>query len=824
MPNNTNRELDYAASFINDTGYNIFLTGKAGTGKTTFLQKLKKFCQKRLIVTAPTGVAAINAKGVTLHSFFQLPFGPILPGHENNQQKYRFGKEKLNTIKSLDLLIIDEISMVRADLLDGVDSVLRRIRRSSHPFGGVQLLLIGDLFQLPPVVKDHEWQMLAPHYSSPYFFTSHALGKKEFVTIELQRIYRQEDVDFIHLLNEVRSNSLKRESLNKLNTRVLTDFTPHEDEGYITLCSHNSKADFINAKKLDALSAAQHSFSAQIDGEFPEHTYPTHFTLQLKEGAQVMFMRNDQSPEKRYFNGKIGTITEITNNSISIKCPDDPQEIVVEKSVWENVDYFLDPSTQEITERTLGSFSQYPLRLAWAITIHKSQGLTFDKAIIDAQAAFAHGQVYVALSRCRTFQGLVLSTPIPLNALKCDNDVISFNHTCQQKRPTDEQLQMAKIGYQQQLILECYSFQNLRSLLRRLVYLCHDKKNLIHLSSQRDLHDIEQKVNEEIYLVGENFRNQLWNLFPPNTPPTKDNKILERLSKASLFFKEKFEAHLLETFSNLKIESDNKEIQKKARNHLKYLNLEIRRKFGAITSCSEGFSPSCYFRAISAAEVETVKKKREINKHELLPQGEIQYPNFFEILKGWRSEKAQHEKVANFQILHQKTLVQIAIHIPTTIEDLRKIKGIGKRLAEKYGEELTRMAQAFRSDNKIVHLETPEVTATITKRQKKTKSSKNTKEISLELYDRGLTQEEISQERELALATINKHLAYYITTGRLKISAFLTPEKQKRIGECLKDNPHRKLREIKDNLGSEVSYSDIEFMIAQLKFEEKRGG
>jgi len=425
--NKANPELQLAEEFVRDTDCNIYLTGKAGTGKTTFLHNLKKNSPKRMIVTAPTGVAAINAGGVTLHSFFQMPFGPFVPGSETTM-RHRFNREKINIIKSLDLLVIDEISMVRADLLDGVESVLRRYRRSQLPFGGVQLLLIGDLHQLPPVVKETDRQILNRYYDSPYFFSSNRLRQTELIAIELQHIYRQADNRFIELLNRVRDNNLDQATLNDLNNRYIKDFSVagHEDDGYITLCSHNNSADAINAGRLQALTRKVHRFDAEIEGEFPEQSFPTALTLELKPEAQVMFVRNDSSPEKRFFNGKIGRITRISEKKIWIKCPDDDEEIVVEPATWENIEYSLDPESLEITENKIGAFIQYPLRLAWAITIHKSQGLTFDRAIIDAQAAFAHGQVYVALSRCRTLKGMVLSSPISPRAIKTDGTVLRF--------------------------------------------------------------------------------------------------------------------------------------------------------------------------------------------------------------------------------------------------------------------------------------------------------------------------------------------------------------------------------------------------------------
>ncbi|MBW2429173.1 MAG: AAA family ATPase, partial [Deltaproteobacteria bacterium] len=443
-----NHELNLAENFVQYTGNHIFLTGKAGTGKTTFLHKLKENTAKRMIITAPTGVAAINAGGVTLHSFFQLPFGPFIPGSEayeqSRQRLFRFSKEKKRIIKSLDLLVIDEISMVRADLLDSVDAVLRRHRRNDQPFGGVQLLMIGDLHQLSPVAKQDEWQLLKQYYESVYFFSSHALEQAELVTVELKHIYRQCDPRFIQLLNRVRDNRLDAASLGLLNQRYNQNFTPEKDPGYITLTTHNDSADAINKGRLSALSGKEYCFDAEVSGDFPEHTYPTPFTLVLKKGAQVMFLRNDNSFEKRYFNGKIGKIKSIAGRQICITCPGESEDIVVDAVEWENIKYKVDEENKEIQEDIIGKFKQFPLKLAWAITIHKSQGLTFDKAVIDAESAFAHGQVYVALSRCKTLEGMVLSSPIPSRGIATDESVLNFVKRARQNRPSENRLLAAK--------------------------------------------------------------------------------------------------------------------------------------------------------------------------------------------------------------------------------------------------------------------------------------------------------------------------------------------------------------------------------------------
>lgn len=400
-----------AEEYVNNTGTSVFLTGKAGTGKTTFLKHICETTTKRCVIVAPTGVAAINAGGSTIHSFFQLPFSLFLPdvpeylSEYNAKGRMTLRKSKIDIIRSIELLIIDEISMVRADLLDAVDDRLRRYRRNSKPFGGVQLLMIGDLQQLPPIVSDEEMQYMRKVYPSPFFFNSLALKKLKYITIELTHVYRQPDREFVNLLNNIRQNNFDAETLEKLNSRYNPDFDPSDKEHYIRLTTHNRQADDINESKLESLKGKSRNFTARIEGNFPEYLYPAAAELKLKAGAQVMFVRNDPSPEKLYFNGKIVTVTGFSDEGI-VTNDAYGNEIIVTPTTWENTKYVINDESKEIESVVEGTFTQVPLRLAWAITIHKSQGLTFDKAIIDVGRAFTFGQTYVALSRCRTLAAL----------------------------------------------------------------------------------------------------------------------------------------------------------------------------------------------------------------------------------------------------------------------------------------------------------------------------------------------------------------------------------------------------------------------------------
>ncbi len=700
-----NHELQLATNFVQHTGCNIFLTGKAGTGKTTFLRNLHKNTAKRMIVTAPTGVAALNAGGVTLHSFFQLPFGPFVPGsdtHEGNKRRqFRFSKEKKQIIKSLDLLVIDEISMVRADLLDAVDAVLRRHRRNDLPFGGVQLLMIGDLHQLPPVAKPDEWQLLEQYYKTVYFFSSRALDQARLVTIKLQHIYRQSDAFFIDRLNRVRGNRLDAATMADLNRRCIPDFAPEEDLGYITLTTHNRNADAINQAKLSALPGKKYRFTAEVSGDFPEYLYPTPAHLLLKKGAQVMFVRNDAAVEKRYYNGKIGKISAISHDAISVVCPGDPEKIVVEPIAWENIKYTVNPENKEIQADIIGQFAQYPLKLAWAITIHKSQGLTFDKAIIDAGAAFAHGQVYVALSRCKTFEGMVLSSPISPRGLQPDRAIMRFDENASQHLPTASQFQAARISYQQQILLACFDFQQLRSHLNYLVRMLLGNSRVVQVSGVGDIRQLMEMAEKDIFRVSENFKGQLQAIFANGNLPASDALVLERIGKASIWFQEKVAVILGASVQKLHVETDNADLRKRIGNALNHLKKEIAVKVAGVKCCETNFSPSGYLRAVSAAEMdfapEKVKKQRVPERTE----ADIDHPELFQTLKDWRARKAGEKAIPHFQVLHQRVLIQIVVDLPGNVVDLAKIKGVGKKTIEKYGEELVKLVSAYRKEHGI---------------------------------------------------------------------------------------------------------------------------
>ncbi len=819
----TNHELQLANDFVQQTGCNIFLTGKAGTGKTTFLHHIRKKSAKRMIVTAPTGVAAINAGGVTLHSFFQLPMGPFVPGSEayerNSRRSFRFSKEKKRIIQSLDLLVIDEISMVRADLLDAVDAGLRRHRRNNKPFGGVQLLLIGDLHQLPPVAKHDEWRLLQQYYESVYFFSSKALGLTELMTIELQHIYRQSDARFIRLLNKVRDNRVDASSLADLNQRHIPDFTPGDDQGYITLSTHNKSVESINQTRLENLSGKALCFNADISGDFPEHIHPTLSALVLKKGAQVMFVRNDPSAEKRYYNGKIGKITRISSEKIRVSCPGDGREIVVEPIEWQNIRYTLNAENREIEEKIIGQFKQYPLKLAWAITIHKSQGLTFEKAIIDAKAAFAHGQVYVALSRCKTLEGMVLSTPILSRGVATDDAILRFDEDARQNPPSENRLEAAKIHFQQQLLLDCFDFSSLQNRLNYLARLLMGNAKIVHVSGIEDIRHFKNAAATDIFVVGEKFKRQLHTLFKNGGLPGSDPVILERIGKASAWFQNKFAFIFEAPVANLRAETDNTELQIKIDNALNSFKKEVVVKTAGVKCCENGFSPSHFLRAVSAADIDFTPEKDKKHQPPVYTESDVAHPELFQTLKDWRSRMAKEKAVAHYQILYQRVLIQIVVCLPDNTADLKKIHGVGKKTIEKYGEELLEMVSAYRQKHKIEKVILPEPAMLPEKSAPKKKKAPppDTKQTSFDMFNKGLTIDKIAKERGLVKSTIEGHLAFFVEKGKLDINKLLSPEKRQAIEKELATDHNNSLSEVKNALGDDCSYGEIKMILALQK-------
>ena len=577
-----NNELLTAWDFVENTGRSIFLTGKAGTGKTTFLKMVVEQSRKRPIVVAPTGVAAINAGGVTIHSFFQLPFSPYVPGAKL-ESKFDFSREKRKIIASIDLLIIDEISMVRADLLDAIDAVLRRFRDHNQPFGGVQLLLIGDLAQLTPVVTPEDERMLKPYYDTPYFFGSKALQQIDYVTIQLGHVYRQQDASFIQILNEVREGHPSAEALAQLNSRVGQSASPLA----IRLTTHNHLANYYNESELQKLSRRSYHYHAEIKGTFPDYSYPTAETLELKVGAQVMFVKNDPSGKHLYYNGRIGRVVEASETHLTVYCEGDSEAIEVEPLEWDNTRYTLNEITREIESEVQGTFKQLPLRLAWAITIHKSQGLTFDHAIIDANQSFAPGQVYVALSRCRTLEGLQLATPLSLRSIINDQRVDSY--IAQQESDAErsiQQLPVLKQEYERYLLLQLFDFRSILLLQETMVrifaeFFYHSNASLKQLHDQA-LFDLRQYV----LIIADRWQQKIESM---PIEELRDADFLERVKRSAEYFSDQLYNILSKPIElSAKVETGNKQAARRLDNALpdlrqawcarRYLLLKIAEK------------------------------------------------------------------------------------------------------------------------------------------------------------------------------------------------------------------------------------------------------
>lgn len=820
-----NPELRLASDLVQYTNRNVFLTGKAGTGKTTFLHNLKALSPKRMVVVAPTGVAAINAGGVTIHSFFQLPFGPLVPGTlysgrgsgEGAESRVRkFSREKINIIRSIDLLVIDEISMVRADLLDGMDEVLRQYRNRGKPFGGVQLLMIGDLHQLAPVVKDDEWLMLKDHYDSYFFFGSQALQKAGYVSLELKHIYRQSDREFIDLLNRVRLNQMDAETLGALNKRYQPNILDGNQEGYIILTTHNHQSKSINGAKLGQLPGSTSRFSARVTGNFPEYSYPTDYELELKVGAQVMFIKNDNSPGKLFYNGKIGTIVDIGDDEISVSCEGDNESISVKQMEWNNVMYSIDEETKGISESIVGSFVQYPLKLAWAITIHKSQGLTFERAIVDAQAAFAFGQVYVALSRCRTLQGLVLSSQLRLTSVKTNSTIDSVSQSIERNQPSPSDLSHWRLQYQHELLLELFDFsapykrletlrkglrENLTSIDTKLI----DAVNAIISDFQSGVMEVSAKFHKELQQYVRNGADA------ENHAP-----LTERVVKACGYFTQTLGFGTLNSLAKLSIDSDSKAVRKLLSDALGKANDELEVKLSCLKSCSKGFSTALYLDARGKGAVEATKSKGKRADASPIPLTSAEHPDLFAIIRSWRNRKAEAMGVPAYMILSQKLLIAIASLLPTTHGALAAIKGFGDKRVKLYADELTGIVKGYCKDKGVAPPaqkpypdEGGEETALKPRKGE-------TKLLSLKLLREGKTIPEIARERCLAQSTIETHLSHFIGTGELDILMLMNPERVTLISNLIKNNQSLGLSQVKDMLDEQATYGELKFVMKHL--------
>ena len=695
--------FETAERYVKATGRSVFLTGKAGTGKTTFLKYITRTTAKRYVVLAPTGVAAINAGGSTIHSFFQLPLCPYLPDVKELVTEYQMPeryrslrKERARIIRTLDLLIIDEISMVRADLLDAVDMTLRRYRRSEKPFGGVQLLMIGDAQQLSPVVKESERYYMEKVYPSPYFFHSKALSRLSYVTIELQKVYRQRDPDFVDILNAVRDNRLTLPLLEKLNARVGARISSDDDGAEpIRLTTHNAQADEVNMRKMDELPDAPMQFVAEIEGEFPENSYPAEEVLTLKPGAQVMFLRNDS--EGQYYNGKLGRVEDVMEGMVTVS-DEDGMLINVVPVEWENSQYSLDDNTGEIRQSVVGVFRQLPLRVAWAITIHKSQGLTFDKVIIDAASAFAFGQVYVALSRCRSLGGISLCTPLSTTAIYSDQHVSEFNALIPPPESVRSALEAEELHFVFDQLRDLFCFEQVMKASGWLLKLWREKIEELYPAEYQRLMDTRRKL-DDVSKVADTFKLQLHKI--ESRKPLDFEYLNERLAKASAYFLPVVE-EAREVFTDASLlEIDNKETRKKVKEASDELltALDILcRSFENINSGECTIESLCRIRTECLLEERKAPSKRRLKKLER-KEGETGVVNeeLRERLQQWRTERFKADNVPAYTIMHQSTLLEIASFMPVTKAGLMAIKGFGEAKFRKYGEELLAICREYAS-------------------------------------------------------------------------------------------------------------------------------
>ena len=750
---------ELAAQCINQTNKPVFLTGKAGTGKTTFLRSIINHTHKNSIIVAPTGIAAINAGGVTIHSQFGIPFGLFLPDSgykiENTNTKintpYTMVKhlnmrdQKRKLLQELELLIIDEVSMLRADLLDTIDFVLKSVRRQQHKaFGGVQVLFIGDLMQLPPVVKEEEWNVLRNYYSSVYFFDAQVLRNEKPVYIELDKIYRQSDNTFIDLLNNLRNNKVTQANIDLLNSYYKPNFDVTSALNTITLTTHNSKADTLNRSALQQLKGQSYFFSATIDGEFNEYAYPVEAYLELKLGAQIMFIKNDVSGKQQYFNGKIGIVSSIINKDIEIDFRDGTKPFILEKHEWKNIKYELNPVTNEIDETEIGTFIQYPIKLAWAITVHKSQGLTFEKAILDINRAFAPGQVYVALSRLKSLDGLVLSAPIQFNAISQDKTLVDYAenkpNTEEVKQLIDQETVLFLKGY----TLKAYDFVWLYSCLRN------------HVASYTM---VENKSNKQ--------KHQVW------------------------------AQELFDKFEPLKVNAD------------KFSNQLIQ----IFESRAEDYLQTVSARHIAAKNY-FYPVLKEMSKSILV---------HIELLKEEKQIKTYLEELLELEGLLYKHLQQldkvttVINNVLTNTEFNKQQLKFNANQQERL--ELVRQTIAITEKAAFEERKTKKSTSKKTKKEKVLREPKpDTKELSFALYKQGKMPEEIAQERGLGLTTIESHLSHYVSLGMIAVTQFVSKEKFDIIIEASKKiEAESKLTPLKQELGEDFSYSEIKYALATQK-------
>ena len=816
---NTSAYYQLAHDFALFTNRSVFLTGKAGTGKTTFLRKLKNETKKQIAIVAPTGVAAINAGGTTMHSFFQLPFNPFIPsveGRRNLIEKMKMQGNRRKVLQELELLVIDEISMVRADVLDAVDTILRHVRyRNNEPFGGVQVIFIGDMFQLSPVASDDEWRLLSQYYSSPYFFHSQAILQQQPVYIELDKIFRQTNENFIRLLNEVRNNCLSNEGLALLQSRYNPLFVPPRDDTYITLTTHNYKADQINAEELAKVKGRTYTFNAEIQGEYPEKSYPTEKELVLKIGAKVMFLKNDTETPRRFFNGKIGMVESVEEDTITIKCPDDEEAIDLSQAVWENIRYSTNQTTKQIEGEELGKFIQFPLRLAWAITIHKSQGLTFDKAVIDAGAAFAAGQVYVALSRCRSLEGLVLLSKINPNSIQNDRQIVEHERNKLPIQELEKQLNESRNQFRAYVLDLLFDFKMSVGHASRIIHEVEEVKSSFNDETPEFLKNILKQA-QNLQDVAVRFQHQIQSILLAQ--PLNEDYLNERLTAAVDFFKTKT-GNLMETLRQSPATTDSRENARdyndQIRNHFGFL----AQKLHILKGLKQPFTVEDYFILKNTfllpdfnvnAYAKTTSGKSIVSRNQKL---------YYKLLI-LRNKICEPDDLPIYLVAGSKTLLEMADYLPQDDKELLLVNGFGPAKVEKYGSQFLEIIVAYSKENNLKSLMNEKKSGMKEKKEKKEKKAVGeTYRISYDLYKSGKTIEEIAIERNFSTGTIASHLSRYINSGQLNINDFVSEEKRLKALKLLENT--EELGSVYQMLGQLLNQTETSIFFAWIRNQKK---
>ncbi len=823
-----NEIFDLAYRFITETNESVFLTGKAGTGKTTFLKYLVEHSSKNMVVAAPTGVAAINAGGVTLHSLFQLPFHPFLPTDNNRQEflsKIRYQKQRIQLLRKIELLVIDEISMVRCDVLDAIDAILRSVRRNhSAPFGGIQVLFIGDLYQLPPVVTRNEWdELLANYYESPFFFDSKAVKEQMPLLMELNKIYRQKEESFVSLLNKVRNNLMEKEDFDALNLRFIPDFQPAIEDKYITLTSHNNQADSINFAKRNKLDTPSFIYKARIEDEFPENLYPAEAELILKEGMQVMFIKNDPVT-KKYFNGKIGTVSSVSTDKITVNC--DGDEIEVFEETWENTKYTLNRSDEKLEQKILGRFIQYPLRMAWAITIHKSQGLTFEKVMIDAASSFSSGQVYVALSRCTSLEGIVLLSKIPPFAIHSNQKVVEGQRALAPKGSLAERFQGARQSFTLLVLSEIFLLEEAEKNFVILKNAVENNKNKLNDNAAEWTVQYLEEIRKH-KSTAEKFLSQV-KLLMRDKPVIENNEQLQkRIQAAAAYFlpsleniKQKLQQHPLIT--------EHRETATAVDEALLETMTALIKTIHSMQYCSAPFSITEYLKHKLNLSIPRIHISSYAANKKLTPAFDIPNAGLFFDLKNWRDKTCNEQDLPIYLVANNNSLKEIATYLPRTTQHLQLISGFGKAKAEKYGGEILEIVQDYCTKH---HLETNiELKSVNPKRQRKEPTAEKANKkipsalISLQLYKEGKDIDTIAKERILAASTIEGHLTEFIKTGEIKVDAFADETTVKIVSEYLISNTDKKHSEIRTMLNNAYSFAQIRAVANHLLWKENKNG